>query len=104
MTKERAIELLKNFNQYDEPNCMGYWDCDECVEALDMAIEALQEPKQRHWVGTPQEFAKKMSQLAGGDDAEADHIKADELMCQLLTSLGYGEGVKIFRDMYKWYS
>lgn len=45
MTKERAIELLKNFNQYDEPNCMGYWDCDECVEALYMAIEALeQEP------------------------------------------------------------
>ena len=46
MKKERAIELLKNFNQNDEPNCMGYWDCDECVEALYMAIEALQqEPK-----------------------------------------------------------
>ena len=46
MVKERAIELLKNFNLYDEPNCMGYWDCDECVEALYMAIEALeQEPK-----------------------------------------------------------
>lgn len=105
MKTERAIELLKNFNLYDEPNCMGYWDCDECVEALNMAIEALKkEPKERHWVGTPKEFAKKMSYLAESDDPEADHIKADELMCQLLTSLGYGEGVKIFREMYKWYS
>jgi hypothetical protein len=43
MTKERAIELLKNFNLYDEPNCMGYWDCDECVDAFDVAIEALQQ-------------------------------------------------------------
>lgn len=43
MKKERAIELLKNFNLYDEPNCMGYWDCDECVEALYMAIEALEQ-------------------------------------------------------------
>ena len=105
MTKERAIELLKNFNLYDEPNCMGYWDCDECVEALYMGIEAIKkEPKQRHWVGTPKEFAEKMRQLAENGDPEADHIKSDELMCQLLTSLGYGEGVKIFKEMYKWYS
>ena len=51
MTKERAIELLKNFNQYDEPNCMGYWDCDECVEALYMGIEAIKEqPKRGRWI------------------------------------------------------
>ncbi len=51
MTKERAIELLKNFNQYDEPNCMGYWDCDECIEALYMGIEAIQQmPKRGKWI------------------------------------------------------
>ena len=51
MTKERAIELLKNFNLYDEPNCMGYWDCDECVEALYMGIEAIKEqPKRGKWI------------------------------------------------------
>lgn len=51
MTKERAIELLKNFNLYDEPNCMGYWDCDECVEALYMGIEAIQQmPKRGKWI------------------------------------------------------
>lgn len=50
MTKERAIELLKNFNLYDEPNCLGYWDCDECVEALYMGIEAIKEqPKRGKW-------------------------------------------------------
>ena len=54
MTKERAIELLKNFNLYDEPNCMGYWDCDECVEALYMGIEAIKEqPKRGKWIVYP---------------------------------------------------
>ena len=51
MNKTRAIELLKNFNLYDEPNCMGYWDCDECVEALYMGIEAIKEqPKRGKWI------------------------------------------------------
>lgn len=51
MTKERAIELLQNFNLYDEPNCIGYWDCDECVEALYMGIEAIQQmPKRGKWI------------------------------------------------------
>lgn len=57
MTKERAIELLKNFNQYDEPNCMGYWDCDECVEALYMGIEAIKEqPKRARWVHKQEQY------------------------------------------------
>lgn len=57
MTKERAIELLKNFNQYDEPNCMGYWDCDECVEALYMGIEAIKEqPKPAKWVDKQEQY------------------------------------------------
>lgn len=57
MTKERAIELLKNFNQYDEPNCMGYWDCDECVEALYMGIEAIKEqPKRARWAHKQEQY------------------------------------------------
>ena len=59
MTKERAIELLKNFNQYDEPNCMSYWDCDECVEALYMGIEAIQQmPKRGKWLNYLKEGLK----------------------------------------------
>lgn len=96
MTRQEAIEALIK---------KAYAFHGEEVKVLAMAIEALQqEQKQRHWVDTPEEFAKKMSRIAESVDAEADHVKADELMCQLLTSLGYGEGVKIFRDMYKWYS
>ena len=37
-------------------------------------------------------------------DAEIAHVKADGLMCELLTELGYGEAVKIFDEMEKWYS
>lgn len=37
-------------------------------------------------------------------DPEMSHIRADELMCELLETLGYGEAVKIFEEMEKWYS
>ncbi len=101
MTREEAAKICQSIKFILDSDDYS----EEVEEALNMAIEALQqEPKQRHWAGTPKEFAEKMYQLAESGDAEADHVKADELMCQLLTSLGYGEGVKIFRDMYKWYS
>lgn len=47
MTRARAIELLKEIQFCcDLENCRNAWDCDECVEAWEMAIEALeQEPK-----------------------------------------------------------
>lgn len=46
MTKERAIELLKGVQFCcDLDDCTNAWDCEECDEALYMAIEALeQEP------------------------------------------------------------
>ena len=101
MTREEAAKICQSIKFILDNDDYS----EEVEEALDMAIEALQqEPKQRHWVDTPKEFAEKMYQLAGSGDEEADHVKADELMCQLLTSLGYGEGIKIFRDMDKWYS
>ena len=37
-------------------------------------------------------------------DPEFAHVAADALMCQALTDLGYGKGLKVFRDMYKWYA
>ncbi len=46
MTKERAIELLKGIRFCcDLDDCTNAWDCEECVEAWEMAIQALeQEP------------------------------------------------------------
>lgn len=47
MTRARAVELLKGFQLCcDFDDCTNAWDCEECDDALNMAIEALeQEPK-----------------------------------------------------------
>lgn len=37
-------------------------------------------------------------------DHEANHGEADDLMCALLRSLGYGDGVAVFEAGYKWYA
>ena len=55
---------------------------------------------------TPTEFKEKMIEIADefDEDEELRHIKADELMCELLADLGYGEGVEVFECMSKWYA
>ena len=53
---------------------------------------------------TPEEFAEKMAGIAKNGDEERKHVAADSIMCELLKSLGFGEGVGIFEDMDKWYS
>lgn len=56
-------------------------------------------------VMTPKEFAKEMRKCKReAYDEEVWHIYADVLMCELLTALGYEEGVKVFEEMPKWYS
>lgn len=37
-------------------------------------------------------------------DEEDIHYDMDNLMCEVLTELGYGDGVKVFRNEPKWYS
>lgn len=49
-------------------------------------------------------FASEMRRIDRDNNTEMAHILADELMCKLLRELGYGEGVDIFEEMYKWYS
>jgi hypothetical protein len=53
---------------------------------------------------TPAEFAEKMKTIFDGSSPESTHAQGDDLMCELLTSLGYAEGVKIYEDGEKWYS
>lgn len=36
-------------------------------------------------------------------DVESLHVDMDNLLCEVLTNLGYGEGVKIFKAAPKWY-
>jgi len=55
---------------------------------------------------TKKEFKAQMLALKERwqDDPEVFHSEADDLMCWLLTKLGYGEGVEIFENAEKWYS
>ena len=49
-------------------------------------------------------FATEMRRISENKNTEMAHILADELMCDLLRELGYGDGVDIFEKMYKWYA
>ena len=53
---------------------------------------------------TKEEFRNKMQAIADKRDIEEGHIEADDLMCELLKGLGYGEGVDIFEGMDRWYA
>ena len=55
---------------------------------------------------TSADFLVEMNKLvnAYGEDAERFHFEADELLCEVLESLGYELGVQMFREKEKWYS
>lgn len=52
------------------------------------------------------EFAREMKELEAkyGGDKEVLHGAGDDLMCEMLKALGYGEGVEIFEKWDKWYA
>jgi hypothetical protein len=45
-----------------------------------------------------------MEKISDNFDQEARHGDADDLMCEVLESLGYEIGTSIFRSMDKWYA
>lgn len=51
-----------------------------------------------------EEFAKRMAEIAKNLDSEVGHGEADDLLCEVLRELGYGEGIDIFESMHKWYA
>lgn len=54
----------------------------------------------------PQEFYKRMLDLKNdfAGDEEAVHTCMDNLMCELLSILGYGDGIEVFNETNKWYA
>lgn len=58
---------------------------------------------------TPDEFSKKMKEIKDefynmkGDQEEC-HEEMDDYICQALESLGYHDGIRIFRTTPKWYA
>ena len=72
-----------------------------------------EEPEDNH-VLTPEEFTKAMKDISDKlanppkyrpyYDEEDAHMEMDDLMLDLLRSLGYGDGVDIFENTNKWYA
>jgi hypothetical protein len=56
----------------------------------DTAIKELKALPQEDWTN--------------GDDFEAGHAKADDILCQLLESLGYQDVVEAFKKVGRWYA
>lgn len=52
---------------------------------------------------TPEVFAERMRN-AIEEGTEDGHMIMDDLMCELLRELGYGEGIDIFENTHKWYA
>ena len=42
--------------------------------------------------------------LQQGNDPEGGHVDADNVLCELLSNLGYGDVVEEFEKIYKWYA
>lgn len=53
---------------------------------------------------TPEEFARRMREIAADEDQESRHVNADVLMEEVLRSLGYGEGCDVYHNMPLWYA
>lgn len=55
---------------------------------------------------TPEKFADKMNAIFNEyfNDEERRHIAMDNLMCEVLRELGYGDGIDIFENADKWYA
>ena len=54
---------------------------------------------------TPEEFKSELEAIIERENIDdgTRHARMDELMCKVLTDLGYGEGVAIFEKTPKYY-
>jgi len=55
---------------------------------------------------TPKEFKEKIQEIIEKYDWDTEdcHFKMDNLMCEVLSELGYKDGVALFKEADKWYS
>ncbi len=55
---------------------------------------------------SPEEFYQKMLKIKEDKeyDKEGVHREMDDLVCEVLESLGYEKGINVFNDTDKWYS
>ena len=53
---------------------------------------------------TKKEAIKQLKERQQSDDKEVAHAEADDILCDLLDSMGYKDVVKEFRKIPKWYA
>jgi hypothetical protein len=53
---------------------------------------------------TREQAIKDLREQCHTGDTEGDHLWADEILCKLLESLGYGDVVAEWNDVIKWYA
>jgi len=51
-----------------------------------------------------QDVISELRSLQGSDDTEVAHCEADDLLCELLISLGYQDVVDEYYKVPKWYA
>ena len=51
-----------------------------------------------------EEAIAKLAQLQTDDDTESAHGDADDILCELLQSLGYADVVDAYAKIDKWYA
>lgn len=87
--------------------------CPECrLEAREIAIQRMEkEPDCIHVSGDSsniddlrKQFNENMNKLSKVEDKENRHYYMDELMCNTLSALGFGEGVDIFKSTDMWWA
>lgn len=53
---------------------------------------------------TKQEAIEELRKIQGTGDVEGYHIRADEILCELLSSLGLQDVVDEYNSVEKWYA
>ena len=56
---------------------------------------------EKEWV---EEAIRKLKQCQGSGDTEMQHSDADDILCELLSRLGYQEVVAEWQAVNKWYA
>jgi len=50
------------------------------------------------------ESVEKMKECVNNNDIELAHVEADDILCDVLTKLGYEELVDVYKNVKKWYA
>ena len=66
-------------------------------------LPTVGKPKQEI-IMTKEEAIAELNLIRQSDDTEVAHVDADDVLCQLLMSLGYEDVVTAYHNIGKWYA